>query len=123
MAQRMSRFEIADWVAGDALVVAVNGRLDAPACASLAGRLRELVARGPGVRITLELAGVSELDPDAWEDLVLQIAGVYARRALITFAGAHGATYMVLANLGIAAAPRGGTERGGMGRFVSGVTA
>ena len=123
MASLVPRFEMGDWLAGDTLVLGLRGELDANACQAVAERLRELAASRIGVRLTIDLAGVTAVEAEAAEDLFLQVVGVHARRAIITFAGASGACQILLDRLAIPAAPRVAVERLGMGRYVAGVTA
>jgi hypothetical protein len=112
-----------DWLAGDTLVLGLRGDLDADACQAVAERLRELAASRVGVRLTLDLSGVLAVDAEAAEDLFLQVVGVHARRAIISFAGACGTCQGLLEGLAIPATPRVSVERLGMGRYVAGVTA
>lgn len=123
MAPLVPRFEMSDWLAGDTLVLGLRGALDADACLAVAERLRELAASRIGVRLTIDLSGVAAVDADAAEDLFLQVVGVHARRAIITLAGATGACRALLDQLAIPAAPRITVNRGGLGRFLAGVTA
>lgn len=123
MASLVPRFVMDDWLAGDALILSLRGVLDAAACQAVAQRLCELSASRIGLRLTIDLSGVPALDPEAAEDLFLQVVGVHARRAIISFAGATGACQALLDRLAIPAAPRFSVDRLGMGRYVAGVTA
>ena len=117
------RFTVDDWLADDALVLSLRGSLDAEACDRVARRLSELAAQRDGLRLTLDLAGVGAVDERPAEDLFLQVAGVHARRAIITLAGAQGACLALLGRLGLQAAPRVGGGRPAGGRLIVGVTA
>lgn len=123
MASLVPRFVMEDWLAGDTLVLGLRGELDAAACQAVAERLRELAASRIGVRLTIDLSGVPAIDAEAAEDLFLQVVGVHARRAIISFAGASGECQTLLERLAIPATPRFAMERLGMGRYVAGVTA
>ena len=123
MASLVPRFEVEDWLAGDTLVLGLRGELDAGACRAVAERLREITASRIGVRLTIDLSGVPSIDAEAAEDLFLQVVGVHARRAIITFAGAGGGCHALLERLAIPATPRTALDRLGMGRYVAGVTA
>ncbi len=123
MASLDPRFVMNDWLAGDTLVLGLRGDLGAGACQAVVERLRELAASRIGVRLTIDLSGVTALDAEAAEDLFLQVVGVHSRRAIISFSGASGACQLLLERLAIPAVPRFSVERLGMGRYVAGVTA
>lgn len=69
---------VVDWILPGTLVLSLAGHLDERACRYLARHIAELQSRWPGIRVTLDLSGVSSLDLAPAEALML---GLITRRA------------------------------------------
>ena len=68
----MSRFEIIDWITPGSLVLSIKGALDRDCCRTIEARLHALQSECPGIRLTLELGGVTAVDEEPAEDMLLQ---------------------------------------------------
>lgn len=75
----MSRFEIIDWITPGSLVLSIKGALDPACCHEVESRMRQLQAECPGIRLTLELGGVTAVDEAAAEDMLLHVIVSRAR--------------------------------------------
>jgi anti-anti-sigma regulatory factor len=96
---------LSEWVTPTGVVLAVGGDLDAMGCRVVEQHLRRLVARWPGLYLTLELEGITAVDGDAAEALVLAVVAMRAGEARIGIAARGGPCKGVLARMGVEATP------------------
>ena len=121
--------ELAEWVTPSGVELMVAGDLDAMACRAVEQQLRRLVARWPGLLLTLDLDRVGHVDESAAETLVFAVVAMRAGEARLGFAAKGGACRSLLAKMGVAALPPSGTvvrwlgDAWGTGHLLAGVTA
>ena len=92
-----------EWVTPGGIVLTVAGDLDAMGCRALEQHLRRLVARWPGLLLTLDLERVTRVDGVAVEGLVLAVVAMRAGEARLPIAARGGPCRAVLQRLGLAA--------------------
>lgn len=65
--------QLVDWVMPEALVLSLQGDLDSPACRMVEAHLRRLMAQWQGIALTVDLSGVTGVEPEAFEALCLDL--------------------------------------------------
>ena len=105
MPSRKRSFDMDEWVTPMGVVLAVSGDLDAMACRVVDQHVRRLLARWPGLLLTLELNQVGKVDLNAAEALVLDIVALRAGEARLKFAVKGGDCHTLLTRLGLAVEP------------------
>ncbi len=109
-ARRARGFELQEWVTPAGVVLAVAGDVDAMACRAIHQHVRRLLARWPGLLLTLDLNQVGRLDVPAMEALVLEIVALRAGEARLAFAVKGGDCHALLGRLGLTAEPAANTQ-------------
>jgi anti-anti-sigma regulatory factor len=92
---------LAEWVTPTGVVLAVGGDLDAMGCRVVEQALRRLLARWPGLYLTLDLDGVKAIDQDAVEALVLTLVALRAGEARLGIEARGGQCRHVIARMGV----------------------
>ena len=106
MPRHVSRLEIVDWITPTALVLSLNGELDAKAARQVERRLGDLLRTCPDILVTLDLAGVSAVDAEAAEALFLAMVTMRARGGSLIIARPSAACQAVLHRLNLEYLPR-----------------
>ena len=96
---------LSEWVTSTGMVLAVGGTLDAMGCRVVEQQLRRLVARWPGLYLTLDLDGVKSVEAAAVEELILSVVALRAGEARLAIAARGGACRTLLVRMGVEAAP------------------
>jgi rsbT co-antagonist protein RsbR len=107
----MPRLEIVDWITPNALVLSLNGHLDATAGRQVDARLRELLRTSPDILVALDLTGVATVDVDAAEELLLGVVALRARGASFLITRPSAACVTVLRRLNLDFLPHLPKER------------
>lgn len=114
---------IDEWVTPTGATLGVSGDLDAMACRAFEQRLRRLLARFPGMLLTIDFTNAGRVDEPAVEALLLTIVTLRGGEADLVFAAKGGACRGLLARMGISTESRRWTgESWGKGQML-GVTA
>jgi hypothetical protein len=92
---------LAEWVTPTGVVLAASGPMDAMGCRVVEQQLRRMLARWPGIYLTLELDGVTATDEAAAEDLILSVVALRAGEARIGLVARGGACRGLLARMGV----------------------
>ena len=100
--KRARGYEATEWVTPTGVVLSAAGDLDERACQALDRQVRRLLARWPGLLLTLDLNQVGHIDPAALEALVLDIVALRAGEARLAFAVKGGDCHALLTRLGLA---------------------
>lgn len=123
---RARAIEVTEWVTATGVVLGVSGDLDAMACRVVEQQLRRLVARWPGLLLTLDLERVGRVDQAAAEQLLLGVVALRAGEARISCQVGWGGCRDLMAALGIrpdASQGRWPGDTWGTGHLLAGVTA
>jgi hypothetical protein len=96
---------LSEWVTSTGMVLAVGGTLDAMGCRVVEQQLRRLIARWPGLFLTLDLDGVKHVEEGAAEELILSVVALRAGEARLAIAARGGPCRTLLARMGVEAAP------------------
>jgi anti-anti-sigma regulatory factor len=114
----MPRLELIDWITPNALVLSLNGQLDAAGSHDVEARLQQLLRTCPDICVALDLSGVEAVEVEAAEALFLSVVAMRARGGSLIIARPSAACVAVLRQLNMAFLPHLPKER-----VVAGVTA
>jgi anti-anti-sigma regulatory factor len=127
--QRARSLELREWVTPAGVVLGVAGDLDEAACRTIEQQLRRLIARWPGLLLTLDLDQVVKIEDQAAEALMLSVVAMRAGEARLGISAGAGGCKQLLARLGLTPLPpnsallRWPGDAWGTGYMLSGVTA
>lgn len=114
----MPSLEIVDWITPNALVLSLNGELDAEACQAVDARLQPLLRTCPDICVALDLSGVTAVEAGATEELLLNVVAMRARGGSLLIARPSAVCVTVLRRLNMAYLPHLPKDR-----VMAGVTA
>lgn len=114
----MPRLELVDWITPNALVLSLNGELDGAGCCEVETRLQRLLRTCPDICVALDLSGVTAVEAEAAEELLLAVVTMRAQGGSLIIARPSAACIAVLRRLNLAYLPHLPKER-----VVAGVTA
>jgi anti-anti-sigma regulatory factor len=107
----MPHLDVVDWITPNALILSLNGHLDAHAATLVEARLRDLLRTCPDILVALDLTGVATVETEAAEALFLGVVAMRARGGSLIIARPSAACVTVLRRLNLEFLPHLPKER------------